>query len=85
MTNFAFLAATGWPESHADCTREENYLESDPRSACFYARRAAEQLVEHLYDVLGLPIPYQDDLSARINDAAFRATAGMGIPSRSST
>ncbi|KAA1429617.1 DEAD/DEAH box helicase family protein [Mycolicibacter arupensis] len=79
MSNFAFIQAVGWPELHADCARAESYATTDPRSACFYSRRAVEQLVNHLYDVLGLPIPYRDDLSARINDAAFRAKAGMGI------
>lgn len=29
--------------------------------------------------MLDLSLPYQDDLSARINDAAFRAQAGLGI------
>jgi hypothetical protein len=44
---------------------------SDPRSACFYARRAAEQLVGLIYDVDGLMVPYKDDLSARVNGPAF--------------
>ena len=35
---------------------------SDPRSACFYSRRAVEHLVDYLYDVLALTIPYQNDL-----------------------
>ena len=30
---------------------------SDPRSACFYSRRAVEELVGYLYDVLALPVP----------------------------
>ncbi|MGH3500257.1 MAG: DEAD/DEAH box helicase family protein, partial [Nocardioidaceae bacterium] len=64
---------------HADCAGAESYLSSDPRSACIYARRAVEQLVRHLYDVLALKAPYADDLSARINDAAFKAKAGVGI------
>jgi type I restriction enzyme, R subunit len=76
--NFDFVSET-MPSVHADCARAESYLTSDPRSACFYARRAVEVLVGHLYDVLALPRPYKDDLSARINDAAFKAVVGTSI------
>ncbi|WP_319458142.1 MULTISPECIES: DEAD/DEAH box helicase family protein [unclassified Mycobacterium] len=79
MSNFAFLHIVGWPAVHADCARAESYATSDPRSACIYARRAIEQLVNHLYDVLALPIPYKDDLAARCNDPAFRSKTGVGI------
>ncbi|QOD43942.1 DEAD/DEAH box helicase family protein [Clavibacter zhangzhiyongii] len=76
--NFAFARAA-WPDVFEDASRAESYLSSDPRSACFYSRRAVEQLVGHLYDVLDLPVPYQDDLAARINDAGFARVAGVGI------
>jgi type I restriction enzyme R subunit len=76
--NFDFARET-LPSVHADCARAESYLPSDPRSACFYSRRAVEDLVAHLYDVLGLRLPYQDDLAARINDAGFKARTGVGI------
>ncbi|MGK2903151.1 MAG: DEAD/DEAH box helicase family protein [Mycobacterium sp.] len=79
MGNFDFLKPVGWPELHADCARAESYALSDPRSACFYSRRTAEQLVDFLYDVLRLPIPYRDDLAAKINDTAFQSKVGMGI------
>lgn len=78
MSNFAFVQAL-WPTIHADSARAESYLSSDPRSACFYSRRAVEELVGHLYDVLKLPEPYQPDLAARINASAFKATTGNGI------
>ena len=78
MSNFAFIKAE-WPAIHADCARAESYLSADPRSACFYGRRAAEVLVAHLYDVMALSLPYQDDLSARVNDAGFKAKVGVGI------
>jgi type I restriction enzyme R subunit len=78
MSNFRFVRDT-LPSVDADCARAESYLASDPRSACFYSRRAVEVLVGHLYDVLGLPLPYKDDLAARINDAAFKAKTGTGI------
>lgn len=79
MTNFRFLNAVDWPTIRDDCARAESYLSTDPRSACFYARRAVEQLVDHLYDILDLAVPYQNDLSARINDATFRAKTSVGI------
>ena len=78
MVNFDFVKAVDWPEIHADCARAESYALTDPRSACFYSRRAVEHLVDYLYDVLGLPIPYQDDLSARINDAAVQGEGRCG-------
>lgn len=82
MSNFAFLQSVGWPETYADCARAESYALSDPRAACIYARRAAEQVVDYLYDVLGLRLPYASDLSARINDAAFKAKTGQGIAAK---
>jgi type I restriction enzyme R subunit len=44
-----------------------------------YGRRAVEELVRHLYDVLALKPPYREDLAARINDATFKVKAGVGI------
>jgi type I restriction enzyme, R subunit len=82
MSNFDFLKAVSWPEIQADCARAEGYAASDPRSACFYSRRAVEHLVDYLYDVLAVPIPYQDDLSARINDAKFKVKVGAGIAAK---
>ena len=79
MGNFDFLKSVGWPEIHSDCARAESYALSDPRSACFYSRRTAEHLVDFLYDVLALPIPYKSDLSAAINDTGFQRKVGMGI------
>ncbi|QDZ15440.1 DEAD/DEAH box helicase family protein [Humibacter ginsenosidimutans] len=81
MGNFDFLRAE-WPGIHADAARAESYLTTDPRSACFYSRRAIELLVAHLYDVLELPLPYANDLSARINDAAFKRVTGLGITTK---
>ena len=69
--NFDFVRQT-LPFAHDDCARAESYLASDPRSACFYARRVVEEIVGYLYDVLSLPKPYRDDLAAKINDAAFK-------------
>jgi type I restriction enzyme, R subunit len=78
MGNFGFVQAT-LPTIHLDCARAESYLSNDPGTACIYSRRAVERLVRHLYDVLALPVPYRDDLAARINDGAFKAKTGVGI------
>jgi type I restriction enzyme, R subunit len=78
MSNFDFIKSD-WPTIHADCVRAESYLSTDPAAACFYSRRAVEQLVGHLYDVLSLEAPYQTDLAARINDPGFKAQVGVGI------
>jgi type I restriction enzyme R subunit len=78
MGNFDFVRQT-LPSLHDDCARAESYLASDPRSACFYSRRVVEELVGYLYGVLSLPIPYRDDLAAKINDAAFKAKVPQGI------
>jgi type I restriction enzyme R subunit len=54
-------------------------MASDARSACFYARRAVEQLVALVYDVDALGLPYKDDLAARIGEPAFQRRVGAGI------
>lgn len=77
MGNFDFARQT-LPTLHEDCARAESYLASDPRTACIYARRAAEQVVGLIYDVDRLPLPYKDDLAARINEPAFRNKVGVG-------
>ncbi|MBW0114105.1 DEAD/DEAH box helicase family protein [Pseudonocardia abyssalis] len=78
MGNFDFAGGT-LPTVHPDCARAEAHLSTDPRSACFYSRRAVEGLVKHLYDVMALKAPYKNDLAARIDDAAFKAKVGVGI------
>src|SRR4051812_8769643 len=79
MGNFDFLKAVAWPEIHDDCAKAESYAISDPRSACFYSRRSAEQLVDFLYDIMALPVPYKTDLAAKVNDTGFQSKVGMGI------
>lgn len=78
MGNFSFLKLE-WPEIYRDCAQAESYMASDPRSACFYARRAVELLVRHLYELIPLSAPYKTDLAALTNDAQFTATVGSGI------
>lgn len=77
-SNFDFAYQT-LPSVHDDCVRAESYLSSDPRSACFYARRVVEEIVGYLYDVLELQLPYRNDLAAKIGDAAFKTRVPQGI------
>ena len=78
MSNFEFVQQT-IPSVHDDCGKAESYVTSDPRSACFYSRRAVEGLVTFLYDILALPVPYKDDLAARINAPAFKVKTGVDV------
>ena len=79
MGNFDFLRNT-LPSLHQDCARAESYVSSDPRSACFYARRCVEGLVDYLFSLLNLREPYRNDLAAHINDAAFKVRIGSTDP-----
>lgn len=72
MGNFDFVREV-IPPLYEDCARAESYASTDPRSACFYSRRAIERLVDYLYAVLSLNAPYRDDLSAKISEPEFRA------------
>lgn len=71
MSNFAFVRQA-LPDLYEDCAHAESYVTVDPRSACFYARRVAEELVSYLYDMLDLRLPYRNDLAAKIDDTAFK-------------
>ncbi len=76
--NFDFVRSA-WPNIYTDCSWAESYLASDPRSGCMYGRRAIEQLVDHLYNLLALPEPYKTDLAARVHEPAFREHAEPAI------
>lgn len=79
MPNFSFLVAE-WPNIYGEANRAESYLYTDPRSACFYARRTLELLVRWLYKAdAGLRLPYQENLSALIHEPTFKQTAGESI------
>ena len=79
MSNFAFLQAEFAMPFEA-ATKAESLLHADPRTACFYARRALELSVNWVfkYDP-ALRMPYQDNLSALIHEPTFKAAAGEAI------
>lgn len=78
-SNFSFLHA-GWPNLGESAARAEAAAYSDPRTACFYARRTLELALSWVYqNDPALQLPYQDSLSALIHEPTFRAAAGNAI------
>jgi type I restriction enzyme, R subunit len=58
-------------------------VHADPRTACFYARRALELAVSWAYKHdPALKLPYQDNLSALIHEPSFKQTAGEAVFSK---
>jgi type I restriction enzyme R subunit len=79
MSLFAFLN-TEWLAVAEAAGKAEAAVHADPRTACFYARRALELAVAWLYkhDAM-LTLPYQDNLSALIHEPSFKKAVGEAI------
>ena len=76
---FAFLQAE-WPAVFEAATRAAFAARRDPRTSCFYARRALELAVAWVYKHdPALALPYQDNLSALIHEPSFKRTAGDAV------
>ena len=82
MSQFAFLQHE-WAAVFEAASKAETSVHADPRTACFYARRALELAVNWAfkYDP-GLRLPYQDKLSALIHEPSFKQTAGEAVFSK---
>jgi len=79
VSNFAFFLAE-WPLQHESAIKAEGLVHTDPRAACFYARRTLELSVAWLYKhERALKLPYRDHLSALIHEPSFRATVGDAV------
>jgi type I restriction enzyme, R subunit len=79
MSNFTFLQAE-WPLLHDSATRAESLAHTDPRAACFYARRTLELAVAWLYKHdRGLRLPYQDNLNALLHEPSFARVVGEAV------
>lgn len=79
MTHFAFLE-TEWADIATDAKKAEAAAYPDPRTACFYARRALELSVQWLYRVEPtLKTPYDNTLSSLIHAPEFRKLVGSAI------
>jgi type I restriction enzyme R subunit len=79
MSQFAFLQRE-WPAVFEAAAKAEAAVHADPRTACFYARRALELAVNWAYKHdAALKLPYQDNLSALIHEPSFKQTAGEAV------
>src|SRR3954464_4528176 len=77
--NFAFLQ-TEWPAVHEASVKAADAVYPDPRTACFYARRALELTVSWVYKHdASLRMPYQDNLSALIHEPTFKTAVGIVV------
>ena len=82
MSQFAFLQRE-WPAVFEAAARAEAAVHADPRTACFYARRALELAVAWAYKHdAALKLPYQDNLSALIHEPSFKQAAGEAVFSK---
>jgi type I restriction enzyme, R subunit len=82
MSQFAFLQPE-WSAVFDSAARAEAAVHGDPRTACFYARRALELAVNWAYKHdSALQLPYQDNLSALIHDPSFKQAAGEAVFSK---
>ncbi len=79
LSNFQFLCIE-WPAIYESAAKAESLAHSDPRSSCFYARRALELAVQWLYKHDStLALPYQEHLSALIHEPTFRKATGEAV------
>ncbi len=82
MSQFAFLQSE-WSAVYDSAVRAESAVHADPRTACFYARRALELAVGWAYKHdATLKMPYQDNLSALIHEPSFKQAAGEAVFSK---
>src|SRR5262245_47069510 len=82
MSQFAFLERE-WADVFESALKAEAAVQADPRTACFYARRALELAVGWGYKHdAALRVPYQDNLSALIHDPSFKQAAGEAVFSK---
>lgn len=81
-SNFALLQHE-WLAIYEAATKAEASVNADPRTACFYARRALELAVAWAYKHdSSLRLPYQDNLSALIHEPTFKVVAGEAVFSK---
>ncbi len=82
MSHFVFLQAE-WPELAAEARKAEGLVYPDPRTACFYARRALELAAAWLYKHdSALKLPYQDNLAALLAEPTFQHLVGPKLSAK---
>jgi type I restriction enzyme, R subunit len=79
VSNFNFLVAE-WPDGFESAAKAEAAVNTDPRAACFYARRTLELAVAWVYKADdSLTLPYQDNISTLIHEPSFKLLAGEPV------
>ncbi|AFY31785.1 DEAD/DEAH box helicase family protein [Calothrix sp. PCC 7507] len=79
MSQFTFLQAE-FPAVYESANKAFSAVYPDPRTACFYARRALELTVNWLYQYdNSLELPYHDNLSALIHEPTFKTLVGEAV------
>ncbi|MEH2373670.1 DEAD/DEAH box helicase family protein [Nostoc sp.] len=79
MSQFTFLQAE-FPTIYESANKAVDAVHPDPRTACFYTRRALELTVNWLYKHdTSLELPYQDNLSALIHEPTFKTLVGEAV------
>jgi type I restriction enzyme R subunit len=82
VSQFVFLQRE-WPAVFEAAGRAEQAVHPDPRTACFYARRALELAVAWAFKHdATLKLPYQDNLSTLIHEPSFKQAAGEAVFSK---
>jgi type I restriction enzyme R subunit len=82
VSQFIFLQRE-WAAVFEAASKAEAAVHADPRTACFYARRALELAVGWAYKHdAALRLPYQDNLSALIHEPSFKDAAGEAVFSK---
>lgn len=82
MSQFTFLQGE-WAAVFEAASKAEAAVYADPRTACFYARRALELAVSWAYKHdAALKLPYQDSLSALIHEPSFKQVVGEAVFSK---
>jgi type I restriction enzyme, R subunit len=79
MSQFTFLKPE-FPAIYESAHKAFRTAYRDPRTACFYARRALELTVNWLYKYdTSLRLPYQDNLSALVHEPTFKELVGEAV------
>ena len=79
MSQFTFLKPE-FPTIYESAHKAFKTAYRDPRTACFYGRRALELTVNWLYKYdTSLNLPYQDNISTLIHEPTFKQLVGQAI------
>ncbi|MFM7363992.1 MAG: DEAD/DEAH box helicase family protein [Cuspidothrix sp.] len=79
MSQFTFLKPE-FPTIYESAHKAFKTAYRDPRTACFYSRRALELTVNWLYKYDNtLNLPYQDNISTLIHEPTFKQLVGLAI------